>query len=120
MKKINFLATDGIILNGLIYESKEKTKDIILAVHGMASNCYKQRDQIIVEKANELGIDYFCFNNRGSELVKYIKRKIKDIVYTYNELKEEESEDILEYIKGIILLAFWVRIYYELPIQLIV
>lgn len=152
MKKINFLATDGVILNGLIYESKEKTKDIILAVHGMSSNCFKKRDEIIANKANEFGIDYFCFNNRGSELVKYIKKmtdgkkeeklggtsyedvldgyedivgailKLKElgyqniylqghslgctkIVYTYNELKDEESDDILENIKGVILLS---------------
>lgn len=152
MKKISFLATDGIILDGLLYEGKEKTEDIILAVHGMTSNCFKKRDEIIANKANEDNIDYFCFNNRGSELAKYIKRNIEGkkeeklggtsyedvldgyedivgailklkelgyqniylqghslgctkIVYTYNELKDEESEDILENIKGIILLS---------------
>lgn len=152
MKKIDFLATDGIILNGLLYESQEKTQSIILAVHGMSSNCFKKRDEVIANKANEVGIDYFCFNNRGSELVKYIKKnidgkqeeqlggtsyedvldsyedivgailKLKElgykniylqghslgctkIVYTYNELKEEQSEDILQNIKGIILLS---------------
>lgn len=152
MKKIDFLATDGVILNGIIYESKEKTQDIILAVHGMSSNCFKKRDEIIASKVNEEKIDYFCFNNRGSELVKYIKRNIEGkkeeklggtsyedvlegyedivgailklkelgyqniylqghslgstkIVYTYNELKEEESNDILQYIKGVILLS---------------
>lgn len=152
MKKIDFLATDGILLNGLIYESQEKSKDVILAVHGMVSNCLKQRDQIIASKVNEAGIDYFCFNNRGSEIVKYIERNIEGqeeeklggtayedvlegyedivgailklkelgyqniylqghslgctkIVYTYNELKDEESEELLENIKGIILLS---------------
>lgn len=152
MKRIDFLATDGIVLNGLIYESNKETQDIILAVHGMASNCFKKRDEIIAKKANEANIDYFCFDNRGSELVKYIKKdiegkkekklggtsyedvldsyedivgailKLKElgyqniylqghslgctkIVYTYNELKDEESEDILENIKGILLLS---------------
>lgn len=152
MKKIDFLATDGVILNGLLYESKEKTQDIILAIHGMSSNCFKKRDEIIANKVNEANIDYFCFNNRGSELVKYIKKsidgkkeeklagtsyedvldgyedivgailKLKElgyqniylqghslgctkIVYTYNELKDEESDDILENVKGVILLS---------------
>lgn len=152
MKKIDFLATDGVLLNGFIQESKEKTQDVILAVHGMASNCFKKRDEMIAKKANEVGIDYFGFNNRGSELVKYIKKnidgekeeklagtscedvlegyedivgailKLKElgykniylqghslgctkIVYTYNELKEESEDDILENIKGIILLS---------------
>ncbi len=154
MEKIDFLATDGIILNGFIYKSNksyENSKKIILAVHGMSSNCFKKRDEIIAKKVNENGIDYFCFNNRGSELVKYTRRNIngkkekhlggttfedvlegyedivgailkleelgyKDIylqghslgctkiVYTYNELKEEEDK-ILENIKGIILLS---------------
>ena len=151
MKKINFLATDGIILNGLLYESKEKTKKVILAVHGMSSNCFKKRDEIIANEANQNNIDYFCFNNRGSELVKYIRKdidgkqekilggtayedvlngyedivgailKLKElgytniylqghslgstkILYTYNELKEE-NDDILQNIKAVILLS---------------
>ncbi len=152
MERIDFLATDGIVLNGLLYESDEKTKKVILAVHGMSSNCFKDRDKIIAQVANRNNIDYFCFNNRGSELVKYIKKningteekilggtsyedvlngyedivgailKLKElgytdiylqghslgstkIVYTYNELKDEESDDILENIKGVILLS---------------
>ena len=152
MKKIDFLATDGVLLSGFLSQSKEKTQTVILAIHGMASNCFKKRDEIIAKKANEEGIDYFGFNNRGSELVKYIKKnidgkkeeklggtsyedvlegyedivgailKLKElgykniylqghslgctkIVYTYNKLKEENEDDILENIKGIILLS---------------
>ena len=152
MKKVDFLATDGVLLNGFLWESKENTQDVILAVHGMASNCFKKRDEIIAQKANQAGIDYFGFNNRGSELVKYIKKNIEGrkveklagtsyedilegyedivgailklkelgyhniylqghslgctkIVYTYHELKEEREHDILENIKGIILLS---------------
>lgn len=152
MKRIDFLATDGIMLNGLLYESANQTKDIILAVHGMSSNCFKIRDEVISKYANESNIDYFCFNNRGSELVKYIRKningkkekmlggtsyedvlegyedivgailKLKElgyeniylqghslgctkIVYTYHELRDEEENDLLEYIKGIILLS---------------
>ena len=153
MKKVNFLATDGVLLNGFLWQSKENTQDgIILAIHGMASNCFKKRDEIIAQKANQAGIDYFGFNNRGSELVKYIKKNIEGrkveklagtsyedvlegyedivgailklkelgyrniylqghslgctkIVYTYNELKEEREDDILENIKGMILLS---------------
>lgn len=152
MERVDFLATDGIQLNGFIYKNKIKeTSKIILAVHGMSSNCLKKRDDIIAKKANENEIDYFCFNNRGSELVKYIRRKISDkkekflggttyedvlesyedivgailklkelgykeiymqghslgctkIVYTYNELKQDNDE-ILKDVKGIILLS---------------
>ena len=94
MEKIDFIATDGIELYGILYKGKEKTDKIILAVHGMTSNCFKKRDDIIAKKANEEGIDYFCFNNRGSEIIKYISKKI--------EGKKEKSlagtayEDVLE------------------------
>lgn len=74
MKLVNFLATDGISLSGILYNSENKTNKIILAVHGMSSNCMKERDEIIAKQANKNNIDYFCFNNRGSELTKYIKR----------------------------------------------
>ena len=77
MERIDFIATDGINLNGFIYKSKQKTDTIIISVHGMSSNCFKMRDTVISKKLNEINIDYFCFNNRGSELVRYI-RKIED------------------------------------------
>ena len=151
MEQIEFLATDGIILDGLLYKSKERTNKVILAVHGMSSNCMKKRDQVISKKANENNIDYFCFNNRGSELVKYTRRNIEGkkekfimgtsfedategyedivgamiklkelgyeeiylqghslgctkIVYSYNELKEEQ-DDLINMVKGVILLS---------------
>ena len=151
MEQIEFLATDGIILEGLLYKSKERTNKVILAVHGMSSNCMKKRDRVISKKANENNIDYFCFNNRGSELVKYARRNIEGkkekfimgtsfedviegyedivgamiklkelgyeeiylqghslgctkIVYSYNELKEEQ-DDLINMVKGVILLS---------------
>ncbi len=149
MKVIYFLATDGIKLDGLLYTNENKTDNIILSIHGMGSNCMKKRETTIAKIANENGIDYFCFNNRGSELVKYTRRytegkkekdlggtsyedvlegyeditgaiiKLKElgykniylqghslgctkIVYTYNELKDE-NDDMINNIKGIIL-----------------
>lgn len=149
MEVIYFLATDGIKLDGLLYTSKNKTEDIILSIHGMATNCMKKRETAMAKLANENNIDYFCFNNRGSELVKYTRRytegkrekelggtsfedvlegyeditgaiiKLKElgykniylqghslgctkIVYTYNELKDEQ-DDMVNNIKGIIL-----------------
>lgn len=94
MKKIDFLATDGIKLNGFLYEGREKANKIILSVHGMSSNCLKEREDKLSSYMNENNIDYFCFNNRGSELVKYIRKDIND--------KEEKLlggtsyEDVLE------------------------
>ena len=100
MEKIDFIATDGIELCGILYKGKEKTDKIILAVHGMTSNCFKKRDDIIAKKANEEKIDYFCFNNRGSEIVKYISKNIdgkkeKSLAGTAYEDVLEGYEDIV-------------------------
>lgn len=76
MEKIDFLATDGVVLNGFLYQSQNKTTKVILSIHGMSSNCLKNRETIIAKEVNKNNIDYFCFNNRGSELVKYIKKNI--------------------------------------------
>ena len=100
MEKIDFIATDGIELSGILYRGKEISKKIILAVHGMTSNCFKKRDDVIAKKANEEGIDYFCFNNRGSEIIKYISKKIegkkeKNLAGTAYEDVLEGYEDII-------------------------
>ena len=101
MKRIDFLATDGVILNGLLYESNNKTKnkEIVIAIHGMSSNCFKKRDEIIAKNLNEEGIDYFCFNNRGSDLVRYLRKDIdgkkEKILQNYknqNHIKEMQLD----------------------------
>ena len=153
MELINFMATDGVKLEGILYKTSSSISEkIILSVHGMTSNCFKKRDMEIAKKANEKGIDYFVFNNRGSEIAKYIEKeidgqkkkelagtayedvlegyedivgaiiKLKElgykkiylqghslgctkIVYTYNELINNDETEILENIKGVILLS---------------
>ena len=100
MEIIDFLATDGVKLNGILYNCKEKSNEVILAVHGMTSNCFKERDKVISENSNKNCIDYFCFNNRGSELARYIKKDIngkeeKIIAGTSYEDVLEGYEDIL-------------------------
>ena len=95
MKKIDFKALDTAELSGLLYNEGTKTEDIIIAVHGMSSNCFKKRDEIIAKQANKNNIDYFCFNNRGSELVKYIKKremgKLKKVLGGMSYENVEES-----------------------------
>lgn len=147
---VDFLATDGVLNNGYLVNSG--SKKIVIATHGMSSNCFKEREKTISTKLNENGIDFFVYNSRGSELVKYVKKidsqgnetkclggtsyedpkegyydilgAIKEMVnrgyeeiylqghslgstkvlYTYNKLKEENS-DYLKFVKGIILLS---------------
>ena len=76
MEQVNFQATDGVLLNGFLYRSNTKTKTVIVSVHGMGSNCFKNREVAIAKTSIQNGIDYFCFNNRGSELARYLKKTI--------------------------------------------
>lgn len=99
---IFFNATDGVDLKGFIYKSKEKTQKILISVHGMATNCIKQRDEKIAEKLNELNIDFLAFNNRGHDLTNYIKKENKEKEELAGTSYEEISEcynDILGAIK---------------------
>ena len=79
MEKINFLSTDGIKLVGILYESQKENKNnkenienierkenkeqnrknkIIISTHGMTSNCFNKREEVISKIANENNIDY--------------------------------------------------------------
>ena len=66
---IDFFAEDGLRLNG--YIKSNKSDKIIISCHGMTSNCFKERDYVIADSALENGIDFFAFNSRGSEIVRY-------------------------------------------------
>jgi len=70
---VKFNANDGIHLDGILYKCDSTSKKVLIQIHGMTSNCFKNRDQIIAEKVNEIGIDVLDFNNRGSDVVRYIK-----------------------------------------------
>lgn len=142
-----FKATDGVDLKGIIYKSQNKTQKILISIHGMATNCIKERDEKIAQKVNELNIDFLAFNNRGHDVINYIKKEKQELagtafeeisecyndilgainfatsqgyeeiyimghslgstktIYAYNKLIEEQQEDVLNKIKGVILLS---------------
>ena len=75
LQKVYFETEDGIELCGLLHESDNKTEKIVIAVHGMQSNCMKKRDDILAEEITKNSISYFCFNNRGHDLVSSITKK---------------------------------------------
>ena len=70
---VRFKAKDGINLDGILNKCEDKTNKLLIQIHGMTSNCFKRRDRKIADKAKEIGIDVFDFNNRGSDVVRYIK-----------------------------------------------
>lgn len=70
---IKFKAKDGIILDGFINKCKNPSDKVLIAVHGMTSNCFKVREKIIAKAIETIGIDTMHFNNRGSDVIRYIK-----------------------------------------------
>ena len=145
---IEFRTDDGVQTNGYINKCDKKTDKVLIQTHGMTGNCFKNREKTISKEVEKIGVDAICFNNRGSEIVKYIKyfeekkelagmayENIEDsyydivgaikyavklgytkiylqghslgstkVVYTYNRMKKENN-DLLKYIKGIVLLS---------------
>lgn len=101
---IEFNATDNAILNGYIMRGNTNSKDILIEVHGMTSNCFKKRERIIGEAVNSIGIDALSINTRGSEIAKYIKytNGDKKIAGTAFEDINESYYDILGAIKYVI------------------
>lgn len=87
-----FKATDGVDLKGIIYKTKNQTNKILISVHGMATNFIKERDEKIAENINELNIDLLAFNNRGHDLVNYIKKDSKENTELSGTSYEEISE----------------------------
>ena len=108
IEKIYFSATDDIQLFGLLHKSENidgKTSDsVVLSVHGMTSTCTKRREDIFAEEFTQNGIDYFCFNNRGADIISYFE-KVKDgklITRIESGSAYEKFEDSYYDIKGAI------------------
>ena len=75
VEKIFFNTEDNVELFGLLHTSESKNdKEVVIAIHGMGSNCFKQRDDIIAQKLTSNNISYFSFNNRGFGLVNKITK----------------------------------------------
>ncbi len=75
LQKVYFETEDGVELIGLLHEPENKTDKIVIAIHGMQSNCMKKRDDVLAEEITKNNISYFCFNNRGHDLVNSITKK---------------------------------------------
>jgi len=152
LRKIYFETEDKIELCGLLHEPEKETCEIVIAVHGMQSNCLKKREDIIAGELTDNGIAYFTFNNRGHDLVNLTNKRCDDksfkiqcgtsleniedsyydikaainsmltekykkihlqghslgctkIVYSYNRMKQQNDNEILDKIESIILLS---------------
>lgn len=74
LERIYFEASDRTELVGLLEKPEKPTKRAVISIHGMQSNCLKQRETILSNKIVESGTAYFTFNNRGHELMTYTRK----------------------------------------------
>jgi len=74
IEKIYFELEDKVELVGLLHTPQVKTDEIVISIHGMQSNCFKKREDILAKNINNADIAYFAFNNRGTELMCYTKK----------------------------------------------
>ena len=101
VEKIFFNTEDNVELFGLLHTSESKNdKEVVIAIHGMGSNCFKQRDDIIAQKLTSNNISYFSFNNRGFGLVNKITKNGSGILQgTAFEDVKDSYYDIVSAIK---------------------
>jgi len=76
LEKVYFELEDNVELFGLLHkpDNNLNTNEVVISVHGMQSNCFKKREDILSKKINEAGVAYFAFNNRGTEIMCYTKK----------------------------------------------
>ena len=105
---VRFKAEDGVRIDGYMNKGDSKTDKILIQIHGMSSNCFKDREKVISEKMQKIHIDSLDFNTRGSDIVRYVKYDDGRVVLggTAFEDVEESYYDILGAIKYAISLGY--------------
>ena len=97
IEKIYFNTEDNAELFGLLHTSENQTdKEVVIAIHGMGSNCFKQRDDIIAQKLTSNNISYFSFNNRGFGLVNKITKNGECLFIDFSKEFIENQVDNIE------------------------
>lgn len=74
LEKVYFELEDKVELVGLLHSPENTTDEVVISIHGMQSNCFKKREDILSKVINNAGIAYFAFDNRGANLMCYTKK----------------------------------------------
>ena len=74
LEKVYFVLDDKVELCGLLHRPEIDTDEVVISIHGMQSNCFKIREDILAKEVNKAGISYFAYNNRGHDLMCYTKK----------------------------------------------
>lgn len=103
---------DGLENDGYIEKSNNNdSKEIVIATHGMNSNCFRKREKTIAKYCAENNIDFMVFNNRGTELAKSYRKLVdgklvKELGGTCFENPEEGYIDIVAAINKALSLGY--------------
>ena len=74
LEKVYFELEDKVELVGLLHKPENTTDEVVISIHGMQSNCFKKREDILSKVINNAGIAYFSCDNRGANLMCYTKK----------------------------------------------
>ena len=74
LEKVYFELEGKVELVGLLHKPENTTDEVVISIHGMQSNCFKKREDILAKVINNAGIAYFAFDNRGANLMCYTKK----------------------------------------------
>lgn len=104
VEKIFFKATDGVKLFGILHTPEMGARDVIIATHGIASNCLGERDDQLARYLTGRGVAYFIYNNRGNGFVTKLNKETKEheIVPVMGGAVYEDILDSYHDIKGAI------------------
>lgn len=65
---VDFFATDGVKLQGLLFETEHEKKTIVIHVHGMAGSFYENSFiPVMADCYTKNGLAFLSFNNRGHD-----------------------------------------------------
>lgn len=107
---IDFLATDGVKLQGLLFEPEKGNETIVIHIHGMAGSFYENSFiPIMASRYTESGLAFLTFNNRGHDylcdLVKTTMGKTESVMggAAYEVIEESlfDIEGAINYAKKI-------------------
>ena len=101
LERVYFTASDNTELVGLLESPDKATKEVVVSIHGMQSNCMKKREDILSRKINEAGIAYFAFNNRGHELMTYTQKTGESKVLNGGEVYEDVLDSYYDIVGAI-------------------
>lgn len=105
-KLVEFETSDGLVLPGLLYESKDSKKAVIyLHGNGSTSIFYDQAEHSdLPEALNKVGVSLLKFNNRGANLIKKftIGEERKSFGMAFEKIKEcvPDIDAAISFLKG--------------------